>query len=134
MHNTLSAMWYKYNLLNSFKIELNKKGYSSRDLYGIESQLNILSEFIEIESFNVLSNFLKAKTYFRLLKSISKGIEYLPEIVLNSEGWVLNHIDNDNESCISKDVLIFITKANILVFSKISRNDSGLHYEDGKYQ
>ena len=134
MQNTLSEMWKKYNLLYSFKTELNKKGYS-RDLYSIEVQLNLLIELIRIESNVVLEQFLQ-RTYYRLFKSINRGIEQLPYIISESdEGkWVLNPIEKDQEAWISNSVLIFTTKSNIAVFSKISRKNDGQKYQDGKYQ
>ena len=133
MQNTLSSMWRKYNALFSFKCELNAKGYSSKDLFSIESQLTILMELIEIESMNVLSELLK-RTYYRLLREIVRGIEYLPEIISDCEGWTLNLIENDIEAWISKDVLILTTKNKILAFSKVSRNSLGNCYIDGKWQ
>ena len=69
MQNTLSEMWKKYNLLLSFKNEMNKLGYASKDLYSIEMQMEVLMELIQVESENVLESLLK-KTYFRLLKKI----------------------------------------------------------------
>ena len=50
MKNTLLEMWLKYNLFLSFKNEMNKLGYASRDLYCLHVQLEILMELIEIES------------------------------------------------------------------------------------
>ena len=77
MQNTLSEMWEKYNLLLSFKNEMNKRGYPLKDLYCIETQMDVLMELIEIESENVLEVLIKEKTYFRLLKKINRGVEYL---------------------------------------------------------
>lgn len=133
MQNTLSKLWNKYNLLSSFKKEMNRKGYSSKDLYCIQVQLNLLREVIELESNNVLGELLK-KTYYRLLKHVDKGIEHLPNIVSNAEEWVLNPIEKDKEAWISKGVLIFTTRTNIVVFSKMPRKDSGFKYTDGKWQ
>ena len=133
MQNTLFEMWKKYNLLLLFKNEMNKLGYASRDLYPIEKQMDILKEFIELESENVLSLLLR-KTYYRLLKNINKGIEYLPEIVESPENWILNPIEKDIDAWIDSDVMIFTTKSKVAVFSKLSRKDSGSHYIDGKWQ
>ena len=133
MQNTLSIMWEKYSLLLNFKIGMNQLGYASKDLYSIEMQMNLLKELIDLESKNVLDLLLK-KTYYRLLKSINKGIEYLPEIVDNPDNWVLNSIENDVDAWIDSDVLIFTTKSKVAVFSKISRKNSGSHYIDGKFQ
>lgn len=133
MQNTLLELWNKHNLLSSFKNEMNKKGYSARDLFCIMTQLNLLHKIIELESNNALELLLK-KTYYRLLKHIDRGIEYLPDIVLNSEEWVLNPIEKDTQAWISKDVLIFSTKTSVAVFSKMSRNGMGYHYIDSKWQ
>lgn len=133
MQNTLSKLWSKYNLLSSFKDEMNKKGYSLRDLYCIQIQLNLLREIIELESNNILSELLK-KTFYRLLKHIDRGIEYLPDIISNSEEWVLNPIEKDKDAWISKDVLIFSTKTNVVVYSKIIRKNTGYKYIDSKWQ
>lgn len=133
MQNILAEMWDKYNTLSSFKGKMNKLGYVARDLYVIDVQLNLLQELIEIESQNVLGELLK-KTYYRLLKHIDRGVEYLPDVVTNSENWVLNGIEKDKEAWISKDVLIFTTKTSQAVFSKISRKTQGYKYVDGKFQ
>jgi hypothetical protein len=133
MKDTLSEMWNRYNLLSSFKIEMNKKGYVARDMYIIQIQLDIIKKFIDIESMSVLNELIK-KTYFRLLKSIKKGTEYLPDIAHNPENWVLNPIEKDKTAWISNDVMIFCTKTNCAVFSKISRNSEGYHYVDNKWQ
>jgi len=133
MKNTLEVMWRKYNLLFSFKCEMNKKGYSAKVLCSIHAQMDILMELIEVESKNTLEILLK-KTYFRLLKQIDKGIEYLPDIVNNSENWILNKIEDDPNAWIDSDVLIFTTKSNIVTFSKLTRNVSGSQYIDGKWQ
>lgn len=131
---TLSKMWKKYNLLYDFKVEMNKRGYIGKDLYVITVQLDLLKELISIESENTLSELLTRKTYYRLLKSIDKGIEYLQDILEYPENWILNPIDRDIEAWHSKDVLIFECKSNIGVFSKISRKNSGSHYIDNKFQ
>ena len=133
MKNTLLEMWLKYNLLLSFKNEMNKLGYASKDLYCLHVQLEILMELIEIESEGILNELLK-KTYFRLLKKINRGIEYLPDIISNPEDWCLNSIENDAEAWIDNDVLIFTTKAKIAVFSKLSRKSDGNLYVDNKWQ
>jgi len=134
MQNTLIEMWKKYNLLVEFKLGMNKKGYSTRDLYSIQVQIVLLTEMIQIESMNVLGNLLLKKSYLRLLRCIDRGIEYLPDIVDNPEGWCLNKIENDIESWINEDTLIFTCKNNTNVFSKLSRNDNGRKYQDGKWQ
>jgi len=133
MQNTLSEMWNKYNLLLSFKNEMNKFGYASKDLYCIHVQLFLLMELIEIESESVLELLLK-KTYFRLLKKINKGIEYLPDIVESPEEWVLNKVENDRDAWIDLDVLIFTTKSSVAVFSKLTRKIEGSQYVDNKWQ
>jgi len=133
MQNTLSEMWNKYSLLLSFKNEMNKLGYASKDLYCIHVQLYLLMELIEIESECILSELLK-KTYFRLLKKINKGIEHLSDIIETPEEWVLNKIENDIDAWIDSDVLIFTTRSNVVAFSKISRKSTGSQYIDGKWQ
>jgi len=133
MKNTLLEMWLKYNLLLSFKNEMNKLGYASKDLYCLHVQLEILMDLIKIESESILNELLK-KTYFRLLKKINRGIEYLPDIISNPEDWCLNSIENDAEAWIDNDVLIFTTKAKIAVFSKLSRKSDGNLYVDNKWQ
>jgi len=133
MQNTLSEMWKKYDLLMNFKVEMNKRGYASKDLYCLHSQVSILIELIDVESKIVLENWLK-RTYFRLLKRINRGIEYLPDIVENPDSWILNKIENDLDAWIDKDVMIFTTKSGVLAFSKISRKSDGYSYIDGKYQ
>jgi len=134
MKKTLTEMWKRYDLLLSFKTEMNKKGYSTRDLCYIFAKIEILNELIQIESMNVLSELLLKKTYLRLLKRIDRGIEYLPDIIENPDNWCLNKIEDDMESWICKDVLIFKCKNSINVFSKLSRNSNGRIYQDGKYQ
>ena len=133
MQNTLSEMWKRYNLLLSFKNEMNLRGYASKDLYSIEMQMEVLMELIHVESENVLESLLK-KTYFRLLKKINRGIEYLSDIQNNPEDWVLNKIENDTDAWIDSDVLIFTTKSNVVVFSRLSRKSDGAKYIDGKFQ
>ena len=133
MQNTLSEMWKKYNLLLSFKNEMNKLGYASKDLYSIEMQMEVLMQLIQVESENVLESLLK-KTYFRLLKKINRGIEYLSDIQNNPEDWVLNKIENDIDAWIDSDVLIFSCKSTVAVFSKLSRKSDGAKYIDGKFQ
>ena len=133
MTDILIDLWDQHELLNNFIREMNKKGYVGRDLYCLQVQINLLNNLIDTESKNVLSDLLK-KTYFRLLKSIDRGIEYLPDIINNSEEWVLNPIENDREAWIDKDTLIFTTKPNCAVFSKITRKDSGYKYVDNKWQ
>jgi len=133
MQNTLLEMWNKYSLLLSFKNEMNKLGYASKDLYSIEMQMEVLMALIEIESENVLESLLK-KTYFRLLKKINRGIEYLPDILSNSEEWVLNPIEKDTTAWTDLDVLIFTTKTKTVVFSRSSRQMEGSQYIDGKWQ
>jgi len=133
MQNTLSEMWKRYNLLLSFKNEMNLRGYASKDLYSIEMQMEVLMELIQVESENVLESLLK-KTYFRLLKKINRGIEHLSDIQNNPEDWVLNKIENDTDAWIDSDVLIFTTKSNIVAFSKLSRKSDGAKYIDGKFQ
>jgi hypothetical protein len=130
----LSSMWNKYNLYYYFKNEMNKKGYVGKDIYCLQVQINLLKDFINTESINVLNDFLLKKTYFRLLKSINKGLEYLPDIINNPENWVLNSIENDKDAWISEDVMIFTTRTNCAVFSKLSRKNEGYHYIDNKYQ
>lgn len=129
----LSKMWDKYNILFAFKNEMNKYGYSLKDLYCIQLQLSLLKELIEVESVNVLNEMLK-KTYYRLLRHIDKGIEYLPDIVLNPENWVLNGIEKDKNAWLDKDCLIFTCRTNCAVFSKISRKSQGYKYVDNKFQ
>lgn len=133
MQTILSKMWEKYNLLSAFKIEMNKRGYVAKDVYILQSQLDLLKEVIELESMNVLNEWLK-KTYYRLLVKINKGIEYLPDLVENPEQYILNPIEKDKESWIDDEVLIFSTRTHIAVFSKISRKDQGFRYIDFKYQ
>ena len=134
MKNTLSEMWNKYSLLLSFKNEMNKLGYASKDLYSIEMQMEVLMLLIEIESINVLEILLKGKTYFRLLKKINRGIEYLYEIIESPEDWILNKIENDSDAWIDSDVLIFTCKSSTAVFSRLSRKSDGAKYVDGKFQ
>jgi len=133
MQNMLSEMWKRYNLLLSFKNEMNKLGYASKDLYSIEMQIEVLMQLIEIESENVLDSLLK-KTYFRLFKKINRGINYLPDILSNSEEWVLNPIEKDTTAWTDLNVLIFTTKNKTVVFSRLSRQMEGSRYIDGKWQ
>jgi len=134
MQNTLSEMWNKYNLLLSFKNEMNKLGYPSKDLYCLHVQLYLLMELIEIESENVLEVLIKEKTYFRLLKKINRGVEYLIDIIEYPENWVLNKIENDTDAWIDSNVLIFTCRNVTVVFSKLSRKSDGAKYLDGKFQ
>ena len=134
MQNTLSEMWRKYNLLLSFKNEMNKRGYPLKDLYCIETQMDVLMELIEIESENVLEVLIKEKTYFRLLKKINRGVEYLIDIIEYPEEWVLNKIENDTDAWIDSNVLIFTCRNVTAVFSNLSRKSDGAKYVDGKFQ
>ena len=134
MQNMLSEMWRKYNLLLSFKNEMNKLGYPSKDLYCLHVQLYLLMELIEVESENVLEVLIKEKTYFRLLKKINRGVEYLIDIIEYPENWVLNKIENDTEAWIDSNVLIFTCRSVTVVFSKLSRKSDGARYLDGKFQ
>lgn len=134
MQNTLSEMWRKYNLLMSFKVEMNKRGYAKKDLYCIYVQLSLLMELIQIESNSILSEFIQRKSYFRLLKRINRGIEYLPLIIESPEDWVLNKIENDPDAWVDSNTLIFSTKSNVLAFSKLSRKSDGSQYIDNKWQ
>jgi len=134
MKNTLTEMWRRFNLLSDFKYEMNRLGYSSGDLFVIESQISLLNELIEIESMNILNELLKTRTYHRLLKSIDRGIEYLPEIISDCENWVLNNVKDDSNAWIDKDVLVFSTRNSILAFSKSTRIEFGNTYLDGKWQ
>ena len=134
MQNTLSEMWNKYNLLLSFKNEMNKLGYPSKDLYCLHVQLYLLMELIEIESENVLEVLIKDKTYFRLLKKINRGVGYLIDIIEYPENWVLNKIENDTDAWIDSNVLIFTCRNVTVVFSKLSRKSDGAKYLDGKFQ
>jgi len=134
MKSTLSEMWKRYDLLLSFKVEMNARGYSTKNLYGIQLQIDLLEELIQIDSINVLSDLLLRKTYLRLLRRIDRGIEYLPDVIENPDNWCLNKIEDDMSSWNSKDVLIFECKKSVNVFSKLSRNPSGKVYQDSKYQ
>lgn len=134
MQNTLSEMWKRYNLLLSFKIEMNKLGYSAGNLYSIQVQIDLLMELIQIESMNVLNELLLKKSYLRLLKSINKGIEYLPNILFDPEGWTLDNIGNDIGAWRSKDVMLFSCKSSVNVFSRLDRNSHGKKYQDSKWQ
>ena len=134
MQNTLLEMWKKYNLLVDFKTLMNERGYAKKDLYCIYSQIEILNELIDMESMNNLELLLK-KSYFRLLKRINKGIEYLPSIIDSPEEWTLDKIENDSSAWIDTNTLIFSTKNNVLVFSNISRNTlDSQKYIDNKWQ
>jgi len=128
LQNTLARLWHKYNLLSDFKLEMNKRGYVGKELSCLDVQLKLLKEIIEIESINVLSDLISKKTYLRLLKCIDRGIEYLNEIMSNSEEWVLNPIEKDIQAWIDKDVLVFSTKQGTFAFSKISRKNDGFTY------
>lgn len=133
----LSEMWNKYILLSDFKREMHKRGYIAdklKDTYCIQVQLNLLREMIEKESVDTLNELLKKKTYCRLLKRINKGSEYLPDILLNPESYVLNTIDDDKKAWIEKDVLVFTVRNGTYAFSKVSRNNNGFKYIDGKWQ
>ena len=104
-----------------------------KNLYCIYCQIETLIELIDTESTILLSELLK-KTYFRLLKRINKGIEYLPSIIEFPEDWILNKIENDPDAWVDVNTLIFSTKNNVLAFSNISRNVVGSQYIDNKWQ
>lgn len=133
MNSTLSEMWYRHNLFSSFKKGMNSKGYVGKDLLLLDVQINLLKGLIEKDSLMILSNFLIQKTYYRLLKSIDKGIEYLPDLINNPEQYVLYNIDKDVKSWIEKDNLIFTCKNSIGVFSKTQKDFASV-YIDNKYQ
>ena len=100
---------------------MNKFGYASKDLYSIEMQMEVLMVLIEIESENVLESLLK-KTYFRLLKKINRGIEYLSDIIETPEEWVLNKIENDIDAWTdSSGVSIISGKYSIPLFIFLSK-------------
>jgi hypothetical protein len=133
MTDVLSELWQKHKLLTIFKTEMNKRGYAGRDLFVLQIQIDLLNKIIEMESMNILNELLK-KTYFRLLKSIDKGVEYLPDILLNPEQYVLNTIDKDKEAWIDNNTLIFTTRNDTAAFSKVSRKSDGYSYVDNKWQ
>ena len=96
--------------------------------------LDILMELIEFESKILLSELLK-KSYFRMLKQINKGIEYLPSIIEFPEEWTLDKVENDLSAWVDANTLIFSTKKNVLVFSNTSRSTLGSQrYIDNKWQ
>ena len=114
---------------------MHKKGYVGKYLITIDVQLNLLKELIEKESKETLKNFLTQKTYYRLLKSIDKGIEVLPELVNNPELFVLYNIDDNLEAWVSgNNVLIFTCKSGTAVFDKLSEDNFGSRYIDNKFQ
>jgi hypothetical protein len=133
MNNTLSEMWKRYNLLSDFKKGMNTRGYVGRDLFVLDAQISLLKELIDTDSMNVLGEFITKKSYYRLLKSIDKGIELLPDLIENPDRFVLYNIDKYPESWVETNNLIFTCKSGIGVFSK-SQKDFASHYVDNKFQ
>lgn len=134
MNDVLSELWKKHKLLTEFKKQMNVRGWTGKDLFVLQIQIDLLNEIIEMESMNTLNELLRTKTYMRLLKEISKGIQYLPDIINNPENWTLDIIENDSSAWVDNETLIFSTRNNVGVFSKISRRELTYKYLDGKYQ
>ena len=133
MKSAIENLWNEYNLIESFKNGLYKKGYTHKDLFFLNFELKRLLKLIDTESLNVLNDLLR-KTYFRLLVKIDKGIEYLPDIVNNPENWTLGVVENDIESWVDKDTLVFTTETKNLIFSSINRHKGDFKYIDNKWQ
>jgi hypothetical protein len=134
MQSTLESLLNKYYLYNCFRQQLLYKGYSFKDLDGLNMCVNQFDKLIYNESMSILNDLLR-KTYYRLLLRIDKGYKNLIEIVENPGEWVLNPIEKDKEAWISDKVLIFTTETKCAVFSHVSRNSIGAYkYQDNKWQ
>lgn len=129
----LSTMWQRYDILIFLKNELTNKGYNSKSLLYISSQIELLDKLIKQESFNVLNQVLR-KTNYRLLKQIKKGEKNLISICKNPEKWKLYKIEEHRNEWLNKESLIFLTeKGEVLVFTQNNYQD-GQRYINNKWQ
>ena len=117
-------------MLEFIKTELTNKGHNYKTLAWLNGQLDLLTNLIERESFNVLDELLR-KTNYRLLTKIDKGIHNLIDIYNNSYQWQLGILDENSKEWFNNDSLIFSTERQTLVFSK---NIQGHKYLNNKWQ
>ena len=128
----LETMFRRLKVLNYMKQELVSKGHSFRQLSYINSQIELLSNLIKQEAFNILDILLNEKTYYRLLKKINKGTENLVDILKQPAEWRLCEVENHTEEWFNKDSLIFTTEnEEVMVFTK---NNHGQKYTNNKWQ
>lgn len=133
MKNTLELLWYKYSLFSEFKNKLYEKEYIPKEIYFLNSQIELLNELIKNESLNVLNDLLR-KTYYRLLVRIDRGQHNLINIINNPSEWLINPIEKDADSWIDNNVLIFTTETKCAVFTHINRKVGQYKYIDNKWQ
>ncbi len=112
------------------KTELTNKGHNYKTLASINGQIDILTDLIKEENFNVLDELLR-KTNYRLLKSIDKGMSNLVDIYNNPYEWQLSELTNNNQEWFNPESLIFSTERQTLVFSK---SINGHKYLNNKWQ
>lgn len=126
----LEEMYDRYNLLLFIKEELSNKGHSFKELGTLNSQLDLLDELINKESFSVLNELLR-KTNYRLLKRIEKGHKNLIDIFKNPDLWQLGLLENNQNEWINNQALVFQTQRQSLMFSKTI---NGHKYVNNKWQ
>ncbi len=129
----LEDMYRRYKVLAFLKNGLIKKGYNFKKISYINSQIDLVSKFIDKESYNVLDSLLREKTYCRLLKKIEKGAENIIDILDNPMEWKLCEIEENNEEWTNKESLIFSTKRGVFTFTK-NKYDNERKYIDNKWQ
>ena len=122
------------NVLKQIRNGLMDKGYSYKviSFTWLNSQIEVIEKIIKKESFNLLSELLR-KTNYRLLITIDKGIENLPDIYLNPYDWQLGRIEENREQWLNDKSLIFSTETRQLVFSKDNLRN-GQKYINNKWQ
>ena len=123
-------MYSQFKMLEFMKTELTNKGHNYKSLAWLNGQLDLLTNLIERESYNILDELLR-KTNYRLLTKIDKGIHNLIDIYNNSYQWQLGTLEEHNQEWFSDDSLIFSTERQTLVFSK---NIQGHKYLNNKWQ
>lgn len=126
----LETMCLRYRNLIYLKNGLVEKGYNFKSLAYINSQIELLNNLIQKESFNQLEQLLR-KTNYRLLKQIEKGEENLVSIINYPDQWRLCKIEDHCEEWLNEYSLIFSTEREILCFTK---NDYGQQYINNKWQ
>ena len=129
---TLEKMIRRQQVLQFYKDKLTDCGYTYKDLEFVNSQLELLEELINDESFEAIKELLK-KTNYRLLKSIQKGLENIIKIIDNSYDWQLAKIEGNESEWLNDEATIFETESCTLVFSKNTLHD-GQKYINNKWQ
>lgn len=127
----LEKMCDKVKLLRYFRSKLIDSGYINATT-GLQSQIQLLDDMIQIEALNVLDELLR-KTNYRLLTSIVRGHENVKDILQHPNEWNLGKFDENHDEFTSVDSVIFETERCSLVFSK-NNLTNGQTYVNNKWQ